>query len=49
MAIYTVFHEESESEVEKCQILDTGGGGGKKTEFHGLISYFKFSYLMNGV
>ena len=25
VAIYTVFHEESESEVEKCQILEPGG------------------------
>ena len=25
MAIYTVFHEESESEVKKCQILEPGG------------------------
>ena len=25
MAIYTVFHEESESEVEKSQILEPGG------------------------
>ena len=23
--VYTVFHEESESEVEKCQILEPGG------------------------
>ena len=29
VAIYTVFHEESESEVEKCQILEPGG---KKSE-----------------
>ena len=25
VAIYTVFHEESESEVEKCQFLEPGG------------------------
>ena len=25
VAIYTVFHEESESEVEKCKILEPGG------------------------
>ena len=25
LAIYTVFHEESESEVKKCQISDPGG------------------------
>ena len=25
MAIYKVFYEESESEVEKCQILEPGG------------------------
>ena len=25
MAIYTVFHEESESEVKKCKILEPGG------------------------
>ena len=25
LAIYTVFDEESESEVEKCQILEPGG------------------------
>ena len=25
VAIYTVFHEESESEVEKCEILEPGG------------------------
>ena len=25
VAIYTVVHEESESEVEKCQILEPGG------------------------
>ena len=43
MAIYTVFDEESESEVEKCTVLEPGG---KKTEklnfkfskFEGLIS-----------
>ena len=25
MAIHTAFHEESESEVEKCQISESGG------------------------
>ena len=31
VAIYTVFHEESESEVKKCQILEPGGEKYEKT------------------
>ena len=31
VAIYTVFHEESESEVEKCKILEPGGKIWKKS------------------
>ena len=30
VAIYTVFHEESESEVNKCQILEPGGEKSEK-------------------
>ena len=33
VAIYTVFHEESESEVEKCQILKPGGKIKEKLTF----------------
>ena len=47
MAICTVFHEESESEVKKCQILEPGG---KKLEIKILEpgSYFPIFWQVFG-
>ena len=45
VAIYTVFHEESESEVEKCKILEPGGKIWKKIQGLNFLSknfLFKF-------
>ena len=45
LAIYTVFDEESESEVKKCRILEPGGKN-EKNDFRQIGEYFAFLILV---